>query len=83
MTGNAQMLNQVKSALNITGTYQDATITEYINEVIAFLEDAGVKSANITAGAVARGVSDLWNYGDKGGELSSYFKMRAIQLACK
>lgn len=83
MTGNAQMLNQVKSALNITGTYQDATITEYMNEVIAFLEDAGVNSANITAGVVARGVSDLWNYGDKGGELSEYFKMRAIQLACK
>ena len=83
MAGTVSMLEQVKYALNITGTYQDNTITQYITEVVAFLEDAGVQNANITAGVVARGVSDLWNYGDKGGELSEYFKMRAIQLACK
>lgn len=77
------MLQKVKTALNITGTYQDETISEYINEVIAFLADAGVGEDNITAGIVARGVSDLWNYGDGTGELSSYFKMRAIQLAAK
>lgn len=83
MAGTVSMLEQVKYALNITGTYQDNTIMQYIDEVVAFLEDAGVQNANITAGVVARGVSDLWNYGDKGGELSEYFKMRAIQLACK
>ena len=78
-----EMLQKVKTALNITGTYQDETISEYIDEVIAFLADAGVSEDNVTAGIVARGVSDLWNYGDGTGELSSYFKMSAIQLAAK
>lgn len=78
-----EMLQKVKTSLNITGTYQDATISEYIDEVIAFLMDAGVSEDNVTAGIVARGVSDLWNYGDGSGELSPYFKMRAIQLAAK
>ena len=78
-----EMLQKVKTALNITGTYQDETISEYIDEVIAFLADAGVSEDNVTAGIVARGVSDLWNYGYGTGELSSYFKMRAIQLAAK
>jgi hypothetical protein len=77
------MLQKVKTALNITGTYQDETISEYIDEVVAFLTDAGISEDNITAGIVARGVSDLWNYGDGTGELSPYFKMRAIQLAAK
>lgn len=76
-------LNDVKKALNITGTYQDATLLIYIDEVIAFLNDAGVSSANITSGIVARGVSDLWNYGAGEGKLSEYFMMRASQLALK
>ena len=76
-------LDDVKNALGITGTYQDATLLQYINEVVAFLNDAGVKTANITSGIVARGVSDLWNYGAGEGKLSSYFMMRASQLALK
>lgn len=76
-------LNDVKNALGITGTYQDATLLIYIDEVIAFLNDAGVASANITSGIIARGVSDLWNYGAGEGKLSEYFMMRASQLALK
>lgn len=76
-------LDDVKNALGITGTYQDATLLQYINEVVSFLNDAGVKTANITSGIVARGVSDLWNYGAGEGKLSSYFMMRASQLALK
>lgn len=76
-------LNDVKNALGLTGTYQDATITVYINEVVDYLTDAGVPSAKITSGIVARGVSDLWNYGAGEGKLSSYFKDRAAQLAVK
>lgn len=77
------MLEKVKNALGITGTYQDTTLTEYIDEVKAFLVDAGVAEANITAGVVARGVADLWNYGSGNGELSEYFKQRAAQLSYK
>lgn len=76
-------LDDIKNALGVTGTYQDATLQIYVNEVIAFLNDAGVASANITSGIVARGVADLWNYGAGEGKLSDYFRMRAIQLALK
>lgn len=77
------MLEPVKKALGITGTYQNDTVNEYILEVEAFLIDAGVKKSNITVGLVARGVSDLWNYGATKGKLSEYFMQRAAQLAYK
>lgn len=80
---SASMLADVKSALGITGTYQDATVTIYIDEVVSFLEEAGVSAANITAGIVARGVADLWQYGGAEGKLSEYFIQRAAQLALK
>ncbi len=74
-------LEMVKNALGITGTYQDATLTVYLNEVMDFLKDSGVAEADITAGLVARGVSDLWDYGSGTGKLSTYFMQRAAQLA--
>lgn len=76
-------LEDVKNALGITGDYQNSTLQIYFDEVIAFLNDAGVPSANITKGIVARGVSDLWNYGETGGKLSEYFMQRASQLSYK
>jgi len=75
------MLTSVKKALNIGGTYQDAAIQEYINEVKAFLSAAGVSEANMTPGLVARGVADLWQYGAGEGKLSEYFMQRTIQAA--
>lgn len=80
---DANMLSSVKSALGIVGDYQDETISEYIDEVVSFLVDAGVKNQNITSGIVARGVSDLWNYGAADGKLSNYFFQRATQLSFK
>ena len=77
------MLDDVKQALGVTGNYQDNTLTQYITEVKAFLNDAGVPESNITSGIVARGVADLWNYGAGEGKLSSYCMMRATQLALK
>lgn len=80
---DAEMLTKVKNALGIQGDYQDGTLTEYITEVVAFLTDAGVSQSNITAGIVARGVSDLWSYGSGNGKLSDYFMQRAAQLSYK
>lgn len=77
------MLTSVKKALGITGNYQDETISQYIDEVIDFLKEAGVKNAHITAGVVSRGVTDLWNYGAGEGKLSAYFMQRATQLSYK
>ena len=77
------MLAGVKDALGIGGTYQDNTITQYITEVMDFLKGAGVDTDNVTPGLVARGVSDLWNYGTGTGKLSEYFMQRATQLSYK
>lgn len=80
---DAEILTKVKAALGIGGTYQDNTLAEYIAEVKDFLKGAGVPEASITAGIIARGVSDLWNYGSGGGTLSPYFMQRATQLSYK
>lgn len=77
------VIDDVKNALGITGDYQNATLQSYIDEVTAFLVDAGVPAAYITSGVIARGVADLWNYGAGEGKLSSYFMTRATQLALK
>ena len=74
-------LNDVKKALGITGDYLDETLQIYFNEVVSFLEDAGVPVSKITSGLVSRGVADLWNYGGAEGKLSPYFMQRATQLA--
>lgn len=78
-----EMLSQVKILLGITGSYQDDTINGYIIEVKDFLIEAGVPKQYIVAGVIARGVSDLWNYGAGEGKLSEYFMQRATQLAYK
>lgn len=80
---DATLLASVKALLGIEGEYQDATISGYIDEVVSFLSDAGVSPANISSGIVARGVSDLWNYGAADGKLSPYFMQRATQLSYK
>lgn len=78
----AGILDKVKKALGITGDYQNDTLTEYINEVKAYIKDAGVPDAiinsDMSAGVISRGVSDLWNYGT--GKLSEYFYQRVSQL---
>lgn len=78
------MLETIKKALGITGNYLDDTIQIYINEVNSYLVSSGMPSDLVntaeTAGIVARGVADLWNYGAGEGKLSNYFMQRAIQL---
>lgn len=78
------MLETIKNALGITGNYLDDTIQIYINEVNSYLVSSGMPSDLVntaeTAGIVARGVADLWNYGSGEGKLSNYFMQRAIQL---
>lgn len=76
-------LADVKNALGITGDFQNATLQIYFDEIVSYLEDAGVAQEYISKGIVARGVSDLWNYGASEGKLSEYFMQRATQLAYK
>lgn len=81
---DTKILTAVKNALGITGTYQDNTLSVYIDEVIAYMVDAGVPSAvvnsTVSAGVISRGVTDLWNYDGSTGKLSEYFYQRVIQL---
>ena len=83
----ADILSKVKSALGITGTYQDDTLNVYINEVKEYMMDAGVSesvvNSDVSAGVIARGVTDLWNYNGGGGQLSAYFYQRVSQLVHK
>ena len=78
-------LEKVKNALGITGNYQDNTLKIYIDEVKAYLKDAGVPTdvidSEASAGVIARGVTDLWNYNGGAGKLSDYFYQRVSQLA--
>lgn len=79
---NETILIKVKSALGITGNYQDETLKIYIDEVIAFMTDAGVNVDDLkSVGVICKGVTDLWNYGAGEGKLSEYFKQRVTQLS--
>ena len=77
------LLEDVRTALGITGNYQDNTLMLYIDEVTEFLIDAGVTENHITVGIVSRGVTDLWNYSSGEGKFSDYFLKRAVQLSYK
>lgn len=81
---DAELLAKVKSSLGITGTYQDETLKIYIDDVKQYLLHAGITQTVIDSsaavGVIARGVTDLWNYGAGTAHLSDYFYQRAIQL---
>ena len=81
------ILNEVKTALGITGNYMDNILEQYIREVKEYMLDAGVKQNIIEStsakGLITRGVADLWNYGQGEARLSDYFKERVIQMANK
>lgn len=81
------MLERVKSNLGITGTYLDATIQGYIDEVKQYMLDGGVNedvvNSETSVGVISRGVADLWNYGSGGTSFSPYFYERVVQLALK
>lgn len=82
-----QMLAKVKTALGITGDFQDDVLMEYVTEAKSFMVSAGVSasvaSSSEAAGEVTRLVSDLWNYGTGTAKLSEYAVQRLIQLALK
>lgn len=79
-----ELLEKVKTALLINGTFHDGMLKIYIDEILDFLKSAGVPTtvlnSNKIVGIVARGVADLWNFGAGDGKLSPYFYQRATQL---
>ena len=81
---DADLLAKVKTILNITGEHFDATLTLIIEDVKIYLMGAGVSAdvlgSTLAVGCIARGVSDLWNYGNGDTKLSEYFYQRADHL---
>ena len=88
MTG-AELLSKVKIGLFGTdsGAWRDEMLTVYINEVKAFMIDAGVPESVATSeasvGCILMGVNDLWNYQPGSTKFSPYFIQRVNQLAAK
>lgn len=80
-----ERLAKVKTALGISGEYQDETLSIYIEEVIAEMIAAGVKNevaeSAAAVGCIAIGVNDLWNYTSGGVKHSEYFNRRIVQLS--
>lgn len=81
---DAELLIKVKNGLGVTGSFQDDTLSVYIDDVKAFMRSAGVAesvlNSDASVGCIMRGVADLWNYGNGNATLSDYFRMRLIQL---
>lgn len=81
----AVRLAKVKTALGISGDYQDETISFHIESVIDELVDAGVKrevaESEAAIGCIAIGVNDLWNFASGGVKHSEAFDRRLIQLS--
>lgn len=79
-----ELFERVKKAMGIMTLYQDDQIKPFFDDTIEFLKSGGADENVIfkdtSVGIIARGVSDLWNYGSGGTELSPYFIKRAIQL---
>lgn len=82
---DAELLTKIKNGLGVTGDYQDATLTVYVDEVKAYMIDAGVPKSIVeseaSVGCILRGVADLWTYGSGDGKLSQYFMQRVTQLS--
>ena len=80
----AELLLSIKNTLNINGEHFDATLKLIIDEVKGYLSSAGVTAdvlgSTLAVGCIARGVSDLWNYGNGDTKLSAYFYERVAQL---
>ncbi len=78
------LLTKVKTALLLESDYHNDMLKVYINEVLDYMRSAGVPEDVLQServiGAVARGVTDLWNFGSGNGRLSEYFYQRVIQL---
>lgn len=78
------LLTKVKTALLLEGDYHNDMLRVYINEVLDYMRSAGVPEDVLQServiGVVARGVTDLWNFGSGNGRLSEYFYQRVIQL---
>lgn len=78
------LVDKIKTRLGVTGSYHDALILAYADDVKAFMHSAGVSIELLdddrSVGAISRGVADLWNMGSGNGAFSQVFYQRVSQL---
>lgn len=80
----AELVEQIKVRIGVTGNYHDALLAALAKDVKEYIKDAGADpESDASVGVIARGVSDLWNYGSGEGKFSEVFYQRVIQLALK
>lgn len=78
---DAELIEQIKIRLGLTGDYHDGLIGAYADDVKDFIRDAGANpDSPACVGIIARGVCDLWNYGAGTGSFSDVFFQRLSQL---
>lgn len=78
---DAELLNEVKTRLAITGSFHDNALLGLISDTKEYLKSAGVADDSASVGVICRGVADLWNMGSGEGQFSRIFYERATQLA--
>lgn len=85
MTVTAEILEGVKQRLGETGSFSetDAVLTDYITDVMEYMQGAGVSDAVIAShvGVIARGVDDMFVNGAGSADFSPMFKNMVTQLA--
>lgn len=79
-----QYIDEVILAIGAS-LHQKSILKIYVNDVIDFMVDAGIKKeiavSESCIGLVARGLLDVWNYGSGDTKLSPYFKEKVVQKA--
>lgn len=85
-----ELLERVKVGLGNVPPHLDETISIYMMDILLDMIDSGVPITLIDldndsidekcVGAVVRGVSDTWNYGNGDTELSDYYYKRVDKL---
>lgn len=75
------LLEEIKTRLSITGTYQDKLLLWYAQDVKNFMLSAGIHEEIVndekSIGIICQGVADLWIRN----QFSEVFKQRLIQLS--
>lgn len=82
----SEQITKIKKGLGIAEGIPDETVEIWLTDVKDFMKNAGVPdhviNASTTIGLLARGVSDIWNYGDsEKTDFSVVFKQRVAQLS--
>jgi hypothetical protein len=79
-----EILSKVKTAMGISGDYQDDLLEIYMTSVMDFMKNAGVSDSAIrdkkSIAVITRGVIDLWGYSSGKGKFSSLFEEMVEQL---